>query len=68
MLNFRQRGNDALFLFCGREVHLFGYGSKTEKKHTNGDCLRLGKQHAIHKLVHLGIPQQELNDNSTDWS
>lgn len=43
MLNFRQRGNDALFLFCGREVHLFGYGSKTEKKKHKWGLFKAGK-------------------------
>lgn len=52
----------------GGKFVFLGYGSMTEKNHTNGDCLTLGKQHAIHKLVHLGIPQQEFNDNGIDWS
>lgn len=52
----------------GGKFVFLGYGSETEKKphHTNGECLTLWKQHAVHKLVHLSIPQHEFNDSWID--
>lgn len=52
----------------GGKFVFLGYGSTTEKNRTNGDCWTLGRQPATHQLARLGIPQQEFNDNGSDWS